>query len=529
MKQVRLLTILATFALLLNACGTHNGDKTANRIVYGLTLEPSGFDPHINRSSELGIVLRQVYDTLLYRDPTTSEFVPGLATRWEVSPDGLSYTFSLRQGVTFQDGTPFDAPAVGDNLDRITSPDTASQNAVYMLGPYTGYDVIDRSTIRIRLSQPYPPLLDALCQVYLAMASPTAFKQYSTTRYQFHQVGTGPFSFVEYIPGDHITLRRNPNYTWGPAFYQAPSSSSVDEIEFRFYTDPPTRSLALENGQAQIMGELSPTDARSLTGNSRIRLFPTDIPGQPLQFLMNTKHPPTDNPVVRQALLFAANRDVIVNTVFQGFSPVAWGPLAANTLYYSKDVRGAYAQDTGQARSLLSSLGYQDANKDGILERSGADLEITMLVPNWGFVPQVAELLQQQWREIGVKLLLDPVPTLPALTEKVKSGNYNLVEFDTWGLDPTFLKRYFTSNGDTNWTGFSSSELDGILTNAERQSDPNMRRNLYAQAQRIIMDNALILPIRDYVNLNASSASVDGLVFDPYGWFPLLNNVTITQ
>lgn len=96
-----------------------------NRIVYGLTLSPSGFDPHVNQSSEIGIVLRQVYDTLVYRDPDTGQFVPGLAESWTVSPDQTTYTFTLKQGVTFHDGTPFNAAAVGTTLARITAPENA--------------------------------------------------------------------------------------------------------------------------------------------------------------------------------------------------------------------------------------------------------------------------------------------------------------------------------------------------------------------------------------------------------------------
>ena len=137
----------------------------STRLVYGLSFEPSGFDPHRNASSELGIPLRQVYDTLVYRDPQTGDFVPGLATAWEISGDGLTYTFQLRQGVNFHDDTPFNAAAVAANLDRVTNPEVASQKAVFMLGPYAGYEIVDDLSIRILLSAPYSALLDSLSQV----------------------------------------------------------------------------------------------------------------------------------------------------------------------------------------------------------------------------------------------------------------------------------------------------------------------------------------------------------------------------
>ncbi|MBI5669919.1 MAG: hypothetical protein HZC41_18145 [Chloroflexi bacterium] len=510
----------------LSACsGAAQSQEVArNRITYGLTLPVSGIDPHINSSSELGIALRQVYDTLVYRDPASKTFVPGLATEWTISPDGLFYTFKLRQGVTFHDGTPLNAQAVGANLDRIVDPNTASQKAVFMLGQYAGYEVVDDYTILIKLSEPYSPLLDSLSQVYLGIASPKALGEYSLERYQFHQVGTGPFQFVEYVPGDRIVLRRNPNYTWGPTFYQP---GNLEEIEYRFFFDAPTRSAALESGAAQIMGELLPTDARALTANSAVQLLPVAIPGQPLQFLFNTRRFPTDNRQVRQAILYGTNRNLIIDAVFQRFSPVAWGPLSANTEFYSRDVIGLYAQDTGQAQSLLAAAGFQDSDNNGYLDINGVELEVTVIVPPWGLIPEVAQLLQDQWRAIGIRARLEPVPTRNALFEAVKTGEYNLVAFYTFGLDPSFLNQFFLSDSPDNWTGYANPELDKTLLEAARQTDPGIRQNLYGLAQRLIMDEALILPIRDYVNLNAASALVKGLMFDPYGWFPLLNNVSV--
>src|SRR5690606_38977366 len=175
----------------------------------------------------------------------------------------------------------------------------------------------------------------------------------------------------ELVTGHLPVIERNPDYNWGPVFYNPPTEQSIDQIEFRFFTDPPTRSLALESDQAQIMGELLPTDARALTGNSTIQLVPQSVPGQPLQFLMNTNRFPTDSRGVRQALIFGANRNAIVDAVYQQFSPVAWGPLAANTLYYDRSVQGLYAHDIGQAQALLTAAGYSDSDNDGYLDIGG--------------------------------------------------------------------------------------------------------------------------------------------------------------
>lgn len=535
---MRRMTIIlaAGLAALLMGCArvavSQSQPAARHSIVYGLTLQPSGFDPHIHASSELGIPLRQVYDTLLYRDPVTREFIPGLASAWAIAPDGLSVTFTLKQGVAFHDGTPFNAAAVGANLDRITSSAAGSQRAVFLLGPYEGYEVVDDSTIRVILRAPYSPILDSFSQIYLAMASPAAFNGVSIDRYQFHQVGTGPFQFVEYIPGDRLVIRRSPTYTWGPSFYTVPTEGSIDEVVFRFYEDPPARAAALESGDADIMGELLPTDARALTGNAEIQLLPIPIPGQPLQFLFNAARTPTNNQRVRQALLLAANREAIIDGVFQRFSPLADGALSAVTPFYDRSARGVYGYDPARALTLLAEAGLVDSDDDGFIDAPGATttveaVEIRVLVPPWGLVPQVAALLQDQWRQIGLQVTLDQVATRGQLAEAVAGGDYHLVAFYSFGADASLLNDYWLSTGAMNWSRVVNPDLDIVLNEAARAADPVVRADLYGRVQRYLMEQALILPIRDYVNLNGARARVQNLQFDAYGWFPLLNNVTV--
>lgn len=492
------------------------------RVVYGLTLSVSGIDPHINQSSELGIVLRQVYDTLVYRDPSTGEFVPGLATEWNISEDGREYTFELRRDVLFHDGTPFDAAAVAANIDRILDPAIASQRAKLLLGPFSGYEILDTYRIKFILSEPFSPLLDGLAQVYLGIASPTQLQAYADdpVLYQFHQIGTGPFIFVEYLPEDRIVLMRNPAYAWGPSFYEAPGN--VEIIEFRWFTDPTTRLLALERGDAQIVGEILPTDARRAFNSGRVTIQPVGIPGQPLQFYFNTAIPPTNSLEFRQALILATNRTAIVEAVFQGFSPVAWGPLSSRTQFYTQRVFGAYNYDTVQAINLLESAGFVDTDGDGILEMDGQPITITLIQPPWGLIPQVVQFMVSQWRDIGIQTNVVAVPGFTSLLEQVQSGNYHLVSFEAAGLDPSVLNSRYRSDGVNNWTNYANPELDALLDFGTTTTDATQRATAYERIQVGIMQQALILPIREVVNLNGYVRGISGLVFDSYGWFPLL-------
>ena len=503
--------------------------RQGGKLVYGLTLAPSGIDPHVDASSELGIPLTSVYDTLVYQD-LEGHFVPGLADRWEISDDGTVYAFSLRQDVTFHDGTPFDAAAVQFNLDRIANPETKSRKARGMLGPYERTEIVDPHTVKIHLSEPYAPFLDSASQVYLGMASPTAVEKWGA-EYQLHQVGTGPFLFKEYIPNDHLTLVRNPDYAWAPDVYQHEGVAYLDEIEFHFYVDAAVRSLALESGEADVMGEIPPKDATRLQNNPDFVVYQVPVPGQPLQFFLNSENPPTDDLRVRQALLHATDRHAIVTAIFQGFSPVAFGPLNAGTLGYSSAFENDYGFSPERAVTLLEEAGWTDSNGDGVRDKEGHPLQLQAYLMGWGYLPEVGQMLAAQFKTVGVDLRTQTV-AFPAAVEAASKGEHHLAPMTYASSDPSVLELTFlSSNADAgfNWAKIRDAELDQLLKDGVREQDPVRRTEIYARAQQIIMDQAVLLPIRDYVNINVAGATVQGLRYDPRGWFPWLYDVYLTR
>lgn len=518
------LVLLIVVVCLTAACASptpaHSG-----RLVYGLTLAPSGIDPHINASSELGIPLTSVYDTLVYQDPASGQFVPGLAESWTISDDGRIYTFKLRRDVKFHDGEPFNAQAVKVTLDRIVNPETKSQKAVFMLGPYDRAEVIDEYTIAIHLKEPFAPLLDSLSQVYTGIASPKALAQWGA-EYQMHQAGTGPFKFVEYVPKDHLTLARNPDYTWGPRVFAHRGPAYLDEIVFKFYEDPATRALALESGAVHIMGEMPPQDAERLAADKRFVLYPVAIPGQPLQFFLNTTRPPTDDLRVRQALLYATDRAAIVQAIFRNKSPVACGPLSAATLGFDPSVRSLYPYDLARAQALLQEAGWQDTNGDGLRDKNGQPLRIEAVVMGFGSVPEVIQLLQAQWRQAGVELTSQVAP-YGTMLQAGREGTVNMISFLTSNSDPDGLRPFYHSQGGQNFAKIADAQLDEWLQQAAADNDWNSRRQLYARVQQRVMELALIVPVRDYVNLNMASSQVKGLRYDARGWFPWLVDVQV--
>lgn len=529
MLAIRVLMVLA-LAVALVSCAPGTDEQPARELVYGLTLVPSGIDPHLHASAEMGIPLRSVYDTLVYRDPETLEFIPGLAESWQIEEAGLVYTFKLREDVKFHDGTPFNADAVRVNIERVLAAGASSLKAAQLLGPVQEVRVNGAFSVSLILSEPFAPLLDGLSQPYLGMASPAALSQWDTETYQLHQVGTGPYRFVEYVFNDRLVLEKNPDYAWGPALVTNRGVPAVERISFRFLTDAATRTLALQSGEVDIVGELLPSDARPLSADGVIQLAAVAIPGQPQQFLFNTNRVPTSSLAVRQALILAADRQAIVQSIFQGFSPVAYGPLSAATLYYDPAVEGRYAYDPVQAVALFNSTGWIDTDGDGWRDDGSAPLVLALVVPPWGQNPDVAQLLEDQWETtLRVQVEIKQVASFPMLSDVANSGEYNLIGINFFGFDPVLLNTFYRSDGRLNWSRYADRELDDWLLAGQRELDEARRPGWYSLIQQRIMDQALVLPIRDYVNLNGVRPGIFGLHYDVQGWFPYLTDLSFGQ
>jgi peptide/nickel transport system substrate-binding protein len=263
-----------------------------------------------------------------------------------------------------------------------------------------------------------------------------------------------------------------------------------------------------------------------------------------MQFMMNLNRFPTDNPAVRQALLYGTNREAIVDAVFQRFSPVAFGPLAATTDYYNPDVSTFFVHDDQQARDLLNAVGFSETNENGILLAptnatttdsgegeaaiQGVPLKLKIVVPPWGMAPEVAQLLQSQWKTLGIDVEITQAAGYGALMDAARSGDYNLIAMHSFGRDPNLIAQYFKSGQMFNWSGYADYELDNYLDEAASTLDETLRASLYGAAQIRLMEQSVILPVRDYVNLNGAAANIEGVSFDAQGWFPLLHNFSVS-
>ena len=533
MKRLCAVAVTICVASCLAACAGDPGqircDQDSGCARYALTADFPILDPHIAELPEAGMIFRQIYDTLVYRDTRTKEFLPGLARSWETSTDGLAYTFHLRDDIRFHDGTRFSAASVAANWDRILDPAIASRRARSLLGPFSHYEIFDGRTIRLYLHSPFAPLLDGLAQPFLGIASEQALARYDSLRYQFHQSGSGPFVLEKYLPGDRIVLRRFERYATSAGIYSSLNGGEVERVEFYIVEGQNATSQQVLSEAFDILDAVAPKTATNLAGNSQIQILPIEIPGQTVQLLFNTGREHVNDVDVRRALLVATNRVAIANNIFANYSPVAWAPLSNATGYSHTGFVNELDYDPGLAREILARSGYQDLDADGILERDGAELTLSIAVPPWGQLPEVADFIREQWRQIGAQLDIEFVPGFDRLAERIVTGENDLVAVEIYGIDPAILGNVFSNRAMFASSRMEDETLNDLLLSAVETQDPSSRRSQYYEIQAYVMTNALVLPIRENVRLRLARSYVRDLRFDAYGFYPLLFNMRLSS
>jgi peptide/nickel transport system substrate-binding protein len=477
------------------------------QLIIGMQHEPSGMDPHSDLHRFLPIIAWPVYDTLIYKDAQGS-YISGLATSWEESADGLTYTFKLRQGVKFHDGTPFDAKAVKFSFDRIVNPETKSRMAVTLLGPYESTEVVDDYTVKVHFKEPHAGFVDAVSQVWLAMVSPPAVEKWGAD-YRLHQVGTGPFRWVEYVEKEHIILERNPDYNWAPPHFKHRGPAYLDGITFKFIPEDAIRLGTLETGETNLINEVPPQDVARLESDPNFSVTIISLPGWTNAYMINIAKGPTDDLAVRQAILYAVNRQQIVDTLFAGAYPVAYGPMSPVTYGYDRGLETLYPYDPAKAEEILEQAGWKKG-PTGIREKDGNPLKLILI--HWGS-PARHEIVQAQLKQVGMDVEIQMVAPL-AYIEAARAGEHNLTMLSAQYSDPSALNGYFKSGAPYDWTKHQNDRLDALLDQGIKTLDEKQRLEIYAEIQQIIMKDAMVLPLYVTTAIFGAQSEVEGLAFD---------------
>lgn len=511
MSRIVLYLLLVLF---LVGCQTESTNSLSTDLVVFSTINPSSTDLHLDSTPITGFLARQVYDTLVYRHPETFEIVPGLAERWEISEDGLTYTFYLKQGVTFHDGTALTADTVATNFDRIVNL-PASPAIQQLIGSYYRSEIVDNYTIQLLLSEPYAPFLDGLCHPNLGMISSEALATHSSLRYQFYQIGTGPYQWIDFVPGRYVVLRPNPDYQWGPDFY-TDRLPLLGDIRIEFSDDIGQKVESLTADNLTLIYHLAPENIAEVVANAEAQIIPYQPAGMNLQFQVNTELYPTDTLLVRKALLWSLNRTELIDRFFYGVTVPAYGPLSQNSLYYSNEMTSFSGYSFNQSREFLGQAGYEDSDNNGIYDINSLDLEIRVFVTSGLMSLDMINAVQQQWRVIGIDSQFDIAPSLALIGNDPDAYHLIAVPLDT-GVDSALLSRTYSSTGLYNLFGYQNDTLDELLQQGTSGLSEVERATAYVLAQRHIMENAIILPVVSPLDVYVTSATLQNLQFDPYG------------
>jgi peptide/nickel transport system substrate-binding protein len=512
---------------LLSACSSGNGGGGggSGQIAVGLFAEPDSLDPAAMRLIPSYQVTSSIFDQLLWKvaGQPADQFTPGLATSYDVSPDGKTFTFKLRKGVTFHDGTPFNAAAVKATFDRIVAPATKSVSAKGVLGPYQSSTVVDDYTVEVSFTAANGGFLNNVASPLLAIVSPTAAASAGTS-FGRHPVGSGPFKFSSWIAGQSISLVPNEKYTWGPDVPGLKGPAKLSQVTYQIVTSSPSQANALQTGALQVAQGMDIPDVVRLTKAG----FPQKVvgaAGMPFGFMLNVKKAPTDDIRVREAIEYATNAEAINSTVFSGVYSKANTVLTSETFGYSDTVSFTYQPD--KAAALLDQAGWT-AGSNGMRSKDGKPLELSWLLSTGFGFEDAAELLSAQLQKVGIASTITQQAS-PEVFANIEAGIMNVSSIYDYAADPYVLDTLFSCAqvGDgPNYAHFCSPHIDAQIATANTTISSSARAAAYEQIEDELMQEALFIPIYELAAVFVTAKSVSGIVYTPLA-IPLLTGATV--
>jgi peptide/nickel transport system substrate-binding protein len=471
----------------------------------------------------------QIYDGLANWNLAQGETVPvpgpGLAEKWSIGEDKLTWTLNLRKGVKFHDGTDFNAEAVIFNLDRIINKDFEffDQN-LYSTNRGTvqeveSYRALDPSTIEIKttIPQAFMPANFA----YITIASPTAIKRWGNQDYRDHAVGTGPFKVDKYIDGQVMELVPNQEY-WG-------TKPKLDRVILKPMPDPATRLAALQAGQIHWAEVPPPDSKRQLEAegyNVVLKQYPHAI-----IFPLNVLEKPFNDPKVREALQYAIDRDGMCKSLLNGLCTPASQLMYKGHPWYNEQAGDKYTYDPAKAKQLLTEAGYPNGFKATFPYTTGGSGNM--------WPGPMMELLQRNFKDVGVDLEIVPMEWNTLLTayragfaDKDQRAKYQGMWFSPATNAPTSLLSYASSRippaGCCNAAAYSNPEFDRLILAAQSEFDTAKQDALLSQAMGVMANDSPVLFLVHDLNFRVLSPKVRGFI-QSQSWFADLTTVWVKQ
>ncbi|HEY6585407.1 MAG TPA: ABC transporter substrate-binding protein [Gaiellaceae bacterium] len=537
----RILLLFAVAVVVAAGCGgsddnaSEGGGKSGGTLVFAGAADPVSLDGALVSDGESIRVITQIFETLINLKPGTTELEPGLATDWEVSPDAKTYTFSLREGVKFHDGTDFNAAAVCANFDRwynfkgpLQSPSASYYYGAFFGGfkknesedlsdpLYKSCEARNPTTAVVTLTRPSASLLGALVQQAFSIASPTALKKYkadagtldpdtgfkpSGTFGTQHPAGTGPFEFVSWTREDRLVLKRFEGY-WG-------DKAKLDQLIIRPIADNAARLQALQNDEIQGYDLVEPQDVATIQGDDNLKIL--DRPAFNVAYVgINQKKAPFDDLKVRQAVAYGLDREAVVNNFYGGRGVVAKEMMPPEVEGYADDVT-EYKYDPAKAKQLLQQAGVKMPLKVDFWYPSDVSRPY-MPNPKNNF-----EAFSASLNKSGFKVVPHTAPWDPDYLGRVDEGTAGDLNLIGWTGDfadaDNFIGTFFQDYSPQ--FGFRDPKLFKLLDNAEIESDRAKRIDMYKEANRMIMEELPAVPYAHTKPALAFRKDVNGFVPSP--------------
>ncbi len=471
---------------------------------------------------------RLVFDNLVYLNDK-GEATPWLARSWEVSPDGKTYTFHLRDDVTFSDGTKFDAEAVRANLEHMRDPKTKSPLAAAYIAPYVDGRIVDRYTFEAHLSRPYHSFLNVLAQSWLAMISPKQIRKHPE-QIATKPIGTGPFVVEKYERQKGFTLTRRDDYHSAPDYIRHTGPAYLARVEVAFVPEAMTRYAGLASGETQLILDAPPQNAAAIRANpallfdSRIR---TGLPYRAISF--NLDKAPWTDPRVRLAIAKGIDREAITRSVFFGEVLSKTDFLATTTAYYDPAFAKTLAYDPAAANKLLDEAGWTKRDAEGFRTKNGQRLGTEVLTQDSAITGPINVAVQSDLRKLGFDLKIVQLP-LPQLTERRNSGDFTTLSAGVWHTNTPDALYILHHSGEItsakrigqNTSHVRDPELDRLLEQARETSDPAELRRLYSAAQKRLVEIVPGVPLDENHSIVAYAKRLNGVIFDTSHNTPVL-------
>lgn len=503
-RRLNLLVALTLVSsLLLTACGSSSPTTTTNekkpkQIVMARSEDSDNLDP-VNQDGNVNIwMFNLVMEGLVKTDDEGKKVVPYLAEKWDVSPDGLTYTFHLKKDIKFSDGTPVKGEDWVFSLKR--ERDTKSSPWKFALEAVKDVTAPDDNTVVITLTQPWGPILADLAMFNVTVTSKAYYEKVGAEGYSQKPIGTGPFYIAEWKKGEYILFKKNPYY-WQPGLPKA------DEVKVVVIPDDNTRIMQLQSGTIDIATFVPWNRMKELASDPNLTAI--GLPSTETRYgVLNTTKAPFNNIKVRQALNYATDKDAMVKTILNGFGEKAVSFMPKSGMYWNDKLPG-YPYDVDKAKQLLKEAGYSDGLKINIIVRAGNTVD-----------QQMATVLKEQWSKVGITLNIDTMESATA-TQKFKSFQYDIA-LRAWTndmIDPSQQADYTINynNIKSFYTGWKSDEAIAASEEAKKITDENKRRDLYFRIQEIHTNETPMINFFHVPYPVAMSKKVTGFVQTPLG------------